>query len=90
MPPRELTLTIEKPAAGGRMIARHEGQVVLVAGAIPGERVRADVEQVRSGVMYARVSEVLDASPIGVLQICDPACGGSVYAACLVRRASAA
>ena len=39
----EIELTIEKPAAGGRMIARHEGQVVLVAGAMPGERVlRAD------------------------------------------------
>ena len=80
MPPRELTLTIEKPAAGGRMIARREGQVVLVAGAIPGERVRADVEQVRGGVMYARVSEVIDASPDRRPQICDPACGGSAYA----------
>ena len=80
MPPRELTLTIEKAAAGGRMIARHNGQVVLVAGAIPGERVRADVERVQSGVMYARVSEVLEASPDRRPQICDPACGGSVYA----------
>jgi hypothetical protein len=30
-----LTLDIEKPAAGGRMLARHQGQVVLVWGAIP-------------------------------------------------------
>ena len=29
-------LAIEKPAAGGRMIARHHGQIVLVRGAIPG------------------------------------------------------
>ena len=43
----ELSLLVEKPVAGGRMIARHEGQIVFVAGAIPGERVRARVEQVR-------------------------------------------
>ena len=40
-----LTLDIEKPAAGGRMLARHQGQVVLVWGAIPGERVTARVDQ---------------------------------------------
>ena len=49
----ELSLLIEKPAAGGRMIARHEGQIVFVAGAIPGERVRVRVEQVRGGTAYA-------------------------------------
>jgi predicted RNA-binding protein with TRAM domain len=31
-------VTIEKPAVGGRMIARVNGQIVLVSGAIPGER----------------------------------------------------
>ena len=40
-----LTLDIEKPAAGGRMLARLNGQIVLVWGAIPGERVRARVER---------------------------------------------
>ena len=28
------------------MLARHDGRVVLVSGAIPGERVRARVERV--------------------------------------------
>ncbi len=42
---QEIELTVEKPAAGGRMIARHDGQVVLVAGAVPGERVAARVER---------------------------------------------
>jgi tRNA/tmRNA/rRNA uracil-C5-methylase (TrmA/RlmC/RlmD family) len=72
-----LSLTIEKPAAGGRMIARHEGQVVLVAGAIPGERVRARVQQVRGGVIYAEVTEVEHASEDRREPRADPACGGT-------------
>jgi len=42
---QQVELTIEKPASGGRMIARHLGQVVLVRGAIPGERVLAWIER---------------------------------------------
>ena len=41
-----MELTPDRPVAGGRMLARHEGRVVLVAGAIPGERVRVRVERV--------------------------------------------
>jgi hypothetical protein len=41
---------------GGRMIARAGGLVVLVSGAIPGERVRAVVERVGKGVVYAAVT----------------------------------
>ena len=37
-----LRLTIERPAAGGRMIARHDGAIVFVSGAIPGEVVEAE------------------------------------------------
>ena len=54
-----LTLDVEKPTAGGRMLARHNGQVVLVWGAIPGERVRARVERSGKGVMFAETVEVL-------------------------------
>jgi 23S rRNA (uracil1939-C5)-methyltransferase len=75
-----LSLFIEKPAAGGRMIARHNGQIVLVAGAIPGERVRARVERTKGGVMYASVVEVETASSDRRDTNGDPACGGSVFA----------
>jgi 23S rRNA (uracil1939-C5)-methyltransferase len=75
-----IDLTIEKPAAGGRMIARHEGQVILVAGAIPGERVRARVERADRSLAYAVATEILepdaDRRPIKT----DWACGGNVYA----------
>ena len=56
-------LTIEKAAAGGEMLARVDGQVVLVSGAIPGERVVARVEKVARHVAHARVIAVRDSSP---------------------------
>jgi len=77
---RLLSLAIEKPAAGGRMIARVDGQVVLVAGAIPGERVSARVERIGKGVLYADVVGIEDGSPDRRPPFTDPLCGGSVYA----------
>jgi 23S rRNA (uracil1939-C5)-methyltransferase len=77
---REVELVIEKPVAGGRMLARHEGQIVLIAGAIPGERVRARVEQVGRGMAFASVVEVLDAVDARRAPDGDPLCGGNVYA----------
>src|SRR6478735_1790141 len=75
-----LSLTIEKPAAGGRMIARAGGLVVLVSGAIPGERVRAVVERVGKGVVYAAVTAVDESSPGRREAAGDPLCGGCLYA----------
>ena len=75
-----IELQIEKPAAGGRMLARADGQVVLVAGAIPGERVRARLDAKRGGVLFATVLEVLDASPDRRPAGDDPGCGGRDYA----------
>ena len=62
------------------MLARHEGQVVLVWGAIPGERVRARVERVGRGVLYAEASEVLTASADRRHAGPDWRCGGNVFA----------
>jgi 23S rRNA (uracil1939-C5)-methyltransferase len=76
----EITLTIEKPVSGGRMLGRHEGQVVLVAGAIPGERVRARVERVTKHVAFADTLEVLEASDDRRGNGVDWSCGGSLYA----------
>ena len=81
-----VTLEIEKPAAGGRMLARHGGQVVLVWGAIPGERVAARVERVGKGVVYAETTEVLSASPDRRPAASDWRCGGNVYAHVLYDR----
>jgi 23S rRNA (uracil1939-C5)-methyltransferase len=73
-------LTIERPAAGGRMIARHEGAIVFVSGAIPGEVVEAEVEKVQRGTAWAATREVLERSPDRVDGAPDGACGGSVFA----------
>lgn len=75
-----LTLDVEKPAAGGRMLARHQGEVVLIAGAIPGERVVVDVERRARGVVYGRVVEVLSPSADRRGEAVESPCGGSAYA----------
>jgi 23S rRNA (uracil1939-C5)-methyltransferase len=72
-------LTIEKPASGGRMIARHFGQIVLVRGAVPGERVRALVEKAEKRLAYAVTKEVIEASPDRRPAATDPLCGGTLY-----------
>jgi 23S rRNA (uracil1939-C5)-methyltransferase len=79
-PGAEIDLTIEKPAAGGRMIARHEGQVVLVAGAIPGERVRARIGRADKRLAFASVVDLLEPSPDRRDTPQDPLCGGCLYA----------
>jgi tRNA/tmRNA/rRNA uracil-C5-methylase (TrmA/RlmC/RlmD family) len=73
-----MTLVPEKPAAGGRMLARHQGMVVLVAGAIPGEPVRVRVERVERSLAFARVVEVIEAHAARRSVDGDPRCGGSV------------
>ena len=76
----ELILEVEKPAAGGRMLARHECQVVLVWGAIPGERVRARIDRVSRHVLYAETTEVIQPSSDRRDARRDWRCGGNVFA----------
>jgi 23S rRNA (uracil1939-C5)-methyltransferase len=79
-PGQVLPLAVEKPAVGGSMIARVEGQVVLVTGAIPGERVLARVDEVGKGVAYATTLSVEEPSPDRRDTFGDPLCGGALYA----------
>jgi 23S rRNA (uracil1939-C5)-methyltransferase len=74
-----VTLDVERPVAGGRMLARHEGRVVLIAGTIPGERVVARVARVARSVAHADAVEVLTASP-DRRPAADWRCGGRDYA----------
>jgi 23S rRNA (uracil1939-C5)-methyltransferase len=79
LPVSVIDLHVERAVPGGRMLARHDGVVVLVAGAIPGERVRAVVEKATRSVIWARVVEVIEPHP-GRRPAGDPACGGMDYA----------
>jgi 23S rRNA (uracil1939-C5)-methyltransferase len=74
-----ITVDIERPVAGGRMLARHDGQIVFVAGAIPGERVQVRVERVAKAVAHAETVDVLTASPDRRPAV-DWRCGGRDYA----------
>jgi 23S rRNA (uracil1939-C5)-methyltransferase len=75
-----VALDIEKPAVGGEMIGRVDGRVVLVSGAIPGERVTARVGRVSKRVAYASVASIEVASPDRRAVDADPLCGGCLYA----------
>jgi len=76
---RTVTLSVDKPAAGGRMIGRVDGQVVLVGGAIPGERVQARIDRVSKGVAFAETVAVDEPSADRRAPFADPSCGGCTY-----------
>jgi len=55
----QLELEIESLAFGGRGVARADGLVVFVAGALPGDRVRAEVTKAKKRFAEARAVEIL-------------------------------
>src|ERR1700759_1197417 len=58
----ELELTIDALAFGGAGVARSDGYVVFVAGAVPGDRVRAVIAKRKRAYAEARVGEILEPS----------------------------
>ncbi|SEH83714.1 tRNA/tmRNA/rRNA uracil-C5-methylase, TrmA/RlmC/RlmD family [Mycolicibacterium rutilum] len=68
--PAELTLTVGPPANGGSCVARHEGRVVFVRYALPGETVRARVVSDRGSYWHAETIEVVEPSPDRVPSLC--------------------
>ena len=73
-----MRLDIERLAGGGRGVARAEGKVWFVAGALPGEVVEAEPERRRAGIVEARITGVVQASPWREPSPCPvaSACGG--------------
>jgi 23S rRNA (uracil1939-C5)-methyltransferase len=67
----ELTLEVESLAYGGKGIARRNGYVVFVAGALPGDRVRAEVTKAKRGYAEATAREMVRASPDRLPPRCD-------------------
>jgi 23S rRNA (uracil1939-C5)-methyltransferase len=63
--------------AGGDAIARdQDGRVVFVNGALPDERVRAEILDVRKTYAMARVIDVLDAAPERIVAPCPEVARG--------------
>ncbi len=74
LPPLRITdLTVE-----GGAVARIEGRVVFLDAGLPGELVRAEVEEVRKKILLARRLETLEPSPHAVEPWCPRTaeCGG--------------
>ncbi len=69
----ELELQIESLAFGGEGVARlgDGGYVVFVAGAIPGDRVRAVVHKRKRNYAHARTLQVLEPSPERIAPVAD-------------------
>lgn len=73
-----LELELSSMAHGGEVLGRHQGRVIFVAYAIPGERVRVEVVEDHRRWSRARLLEVLKPSPHRVEPPCPHfgTCGG--------------
>lgn len=89
------TLTLECAALGADFegICRHEGQVVFVRGALPGEQVRAKIIKTTRSYAVARLEALLTRAPDRAEPPCPyyPRCGGCTaqhlsYAATLAHK----
>lgn len=65
-----VTVELTTMAHGGDALGRHEGKVIFVPYAIPGETVRAEIIDDREHYAFARLAEVLEPSAHRV----DPPC----------------
>ena len=66
----ELTLVTGAPANGGSCVAHHEGRVVFVRYALPGEQVRVRVTADRGSYWHAEVIEVIEPSVDRIASLC--------------------
>ena len=67
----ELELTIDALAFGGAGVARIEGYVVFVTGAVPGDRVRAVIGKRKRAYAEARAVEILEPGPDRIAPVAD-------------------
>lgn len=78
-----IELDIEKAVYRGQGLGRHEGQVVFVPRAVPGDRVRVRIEAGTAGYVRGRIEQVLGqatgrrAAPCALFD----RCGGCAYQA---------
>jgi 23S rRNA (uracil1939-C5)-methyltransferase len=80
-PGEVIELEIDSMAFGGRAVGRLDGFVFFVDGALPLERVRAVVEDVKRRHGFARATEILRVSPERIAPACPSfgRCGGCAF-----------
>jgi len=66
----ELTLDTGAPANGGSCVAHHEGRVVFVRYALPGEKVRVRVTADRGSYWHAEAIEIIEPSADRTASLC--------------------
>jgi 23S rRNA (uracil-5-)-methyltransferase RumA len=73
-----VTVTIEKLVQGGKGLARHDGRVLFVRGAIPAEIVAVIGGALKKGYQEAAIRDIVRASPDRVVPLCPvyETCGG--------------
>ena len=78
---QEHTVTIEGYGEGGMGVARIDGRVVFVHGALRGEKCRVLILKTLKSVAFAKVLEVLEPSSERITLDCPyfPRCGGCTY-----------
>ena len=78
---QEHTVTIEGYGEGGMGVARIDGRVVFVHGALRGEKCRVLILKTLKSVAFAKVLEVLESSEARIKPDCPyfPRCGGCTY-----------
>lgn len=83
-------VTIEKIAHGGHFIARHEGQVIFVRHAIPGETVEVEITGTGSSFVRADAIRIIEVSPDRVSPPCafshPSGCGGCDFQHIAIKR----
>lgn len=78
---QEHTVTIEGYGEGGMGVARIDGRVVFVHGALRGEKCRVLILKTLKSVAFAKVLEVIEPSGARIESDCPyfPRCGGCTY-----------
>lgn len=72
-------VTIDRLAQGGRGVARHEGFVLFVSRALPGDRVRARITRVKRSYAESIAEQILSPGDKTVDHQCDPDCGACTW-----------
>lgn len=75
---KTITLQLTAIAAGGEALGRHEGQIIFVPLAAPGEEIRAEIVETHKNFSRARVVEILTPSSARIVPRCPHfgVCGG--------------